>query len=65
MVMNIRQRANLISALIIVISLAITIALYVFFKIFFLFIIFVPPVIYHLLKKRSNDNTPFDGSPDV
>jgi hypothetical protein len=25
----------------------------------------VPPVIYHLLKKRSNDNHPFDGSTDV
>jgi len=23
------------------------------------------PVIYHLLKKRSNDNHPFDGSTDV
>jgi hypothetical protein len=63
--MNLRQRANLISTLIIIVSLAITVALYVFFKIFFLFIIFVPPVIYHLLKKRSNDNHPFDGSTDV
>jgi hypothetical protein len=45
--------------------LAITVTLYVFFKIIFLFIIFVPPVIYHLLKKRSNDNHPFDGSTDV
>jgi hypothetical protein len=63
--MNIRQRTNLVSALIIAISLAITVALYVFFKIFFLFIIFVPPVIYHFLKKRSSDNNPFDGSTDV
>ena len=51
--------------MIIAISLAITVALYVFFKIFFLFIIFVPPVIYHFLKKRSSDNNPFDGSTDV
>ena len=63
--MNLRQRANLISTLIIIVSLAITVALYVFFKIFFLFIIFVPPVIYHFLKKRSSDNNPFDGSTDV
>ncbi len=63
--MNLSQRANLISALIIVVSLAITVALYVFFKIFFLFIIFVPPVIYHFLKKRNSDNSPFDGSSDV
>ncbi len=63
--MNIRQRANLISALIIVVSLAITVSLYVFFKIIFLFIIFVPPVIYHFLKKRSNVNHPFDGPTDV
>ncbi len=63
--MNLRQRANLISSLIIIVSLAITVALYVFFKIFFLFIIFVPPVIYHFLKKRSSDNNPYDGSTDV
>jgi uncharacterized membrane protein len=62
---NFRQRANLISGLIIAVSLAITIALYVFFKIFFLFIIFVPPVIYHFLKKRSSNDNPFDGSNDV
>jgi hypothetical protein len=64
-IMDLRQRTNLISALIIAIGLAITVALYVFFKIFFLFIIFVPPVIYHFLKKRSNSNNPFDGHNDV
>jgi hypothetical protein len=63
--MDIRQRTNRISALVIVVSLAITVALYAFFKIFFLFIIFVPPIIYHFLKKRSGDNNPFDGSTDV
>ncbi|MGA7160682.1 MAG: hypothetical protein WBZ48_06750 [Bacteroidota bacterium] len=62
--MDIRQKTNLISALIIVISLALTFALYVFFKIFFLFIIFVPPVIYYLLKKKNNGNNPFDGPTD-
>ena len=63
--MNLHQRANLISSLIIIVSLAITVTLYVFFKIIFLFIIFVPPVIYHFLKKRSSDNNPYDGSTDV
>ena len=63
--MDIHQRANLISALIIAVSLAITAALYVFFKIFFLFIIFVPPVIYHFLRKRSSNDNPLDGSNDV
>ena len=63
--MDIRRKTNLVSALIIVVSLVITVALYVFFKIFFLFIIFVPPVIYHFLKKRSDNNNPFNRSPDV
>ena len=51
--MTLQQRANLISALIIVVSLALTVALYLFFKIFFLFIIFVPPIIYGLLKRKA------------
>jgi len=62
---NFRQRANLISALIIVLSLAITVALYVFFKIIFLFVIFVPPVIYRFLKRGSGNDNPLDGSPHV
>jgi hypothetical protein len=63
--MNIRQKTNLYSALIIVFSLAITVALYVFFKIIFLFIIFVPPLIYHFLKKRSGGDNSLNGSPHV
>ncbi len=64
--MDIRQKTNFISALIIVISLFITVALYVLFKIVFLFIIFVPPIIYYFLKKRTGHNRdPFNGRGNV
>ncbi len=61
--MDTQQKAYLISFVIVAASLATTVALYVFFKISFLFIIFVPPVVYKLLKK-SGGNNPADGSPD-
>jgi len=64
--MTIRQRANLISTLIIVVCLALTAALYLLFKIFFLFIIFVPPIIYRLLKRKgAHDGASFDDSEDA
>lgn len=54
--MTLEERSKLISVIIIIISLAITAVLYFVFNIIFLFVIFVPPLIYHLLKKReSND----------
>ena len=63
---TIQQKANLISTLIIVVSLAVTVTLYLLFKIFFLFIIFVPPIIYRLVKgKAVHDGASFDGSEDA
>jgi hypothetical protein len=64
--MTIQQRANFISGVIVVISLALTAAFYFLFKIFFLFIIFVPPIIYRLLKRKAaNDGASFDDSEDA
>ena len=64
--MTLRQRANLISALIIAVGLALTAALYFLYKILFLFIIFIPPIIYRLLNKNAGRNGgPFDGSENV
>ncbi len=64
--MDLRQKTNFISALIIVISLFITVVLYVLFKIVFLFIIIVPSIIYYFLKKRTGHNgDPFNDRGNV
>ena len=52
---DLRKQTALISLLIITMSLIVSIAMYYFFHIFFLFIIFVPSMIYFLLAKREKD----------
>ena len=52
---DLRKKTNLISLLVIVMSLIVSYAVYYFFHIFFLFIIFVPSVIYFFLSKREKD----------
>ena len=53
--MDLRKKTDLVSLLIIGMSLIASFAMYYFFHIFFLFIIFVPSVIYFLLSKREKD----------
>ncbi len=50
--MNLQQKTNAISVLILAVSLLIATIAYFVFHIFFLFIIFVPSLIYYLLSKR-------------
>jgi uncharacterized membrane protein len=52
--MNLQQKTNAISVLILAVSLLIAAIAYFVFHIFFLFIIFVPSLIYYLLSKRRD-----------
>jgi len=52
--MNVHQKTNAISVLILAASLLIGAIAYFVFHIFFLFIIFVPSLIYYLLSKRRD-----------
>ncbi len=51
--MDIRRKTNIISALILTGSIGISVILYFVFHIVFIFVIFIPPVIYYLLRKRE------------
>jgi len=52
--MDLQQKTNAISVLILAASFLIAAIAYFVFHIFFLFIIFVPSLIYYLLSKSSN-----------
>lgn len=58
--MNLQQKTNAISVLILAASLLIAAIAYFVFHIFFLFIIFVPSLVYYLLSKRrdASDRNP-------
>lgn len=52
--MEIEEKAKLISMLLFAVSIILAVILYFVFHILFIFIIFIPPVIYHFLKKRED-----------
>lgn len=51
--MNNRKKALLISFVLLILSIAISAVLYFVFHLVFIFLIFIPPVIYHYLSRRD------------
>lgn len=51
--MDIRQKTNTISLLVLVICILLAVAIYVFTGIVFIAIIFAPPVVHWILKRRE------------
>jgi hypothetical protein len=55
--MDFRRKAVIDSLVILAISIIISVIVYYVFHIVFIFLIFIPPVIYHFLMKRASDDT--------
>lgn len=55
--MDFRRKAVFLSLVIAAVSIIISVIVYYVFHIVFIFLIFIPPVIYHLFKKRASNDT--------
>ncbi|MBI2429656.1 MAG: hypothetical protein HYV29_12845 [Ignavibacteriales bacterium] len=55
--MNTHQKTNFISVLLLLACALISVILYFVFHIVFIFLIFIPPVIYYILKKRDQNGS--------
>lgn len=54
------RTANIISGIILIVSIVISLLLYFIFHIVFIFLIFIPPVIYYILTKRDKNGSKTD-----